>query len=104
MRKSGSASLLHCSAATTIPFDVTVIYSDRFLEHRKRGFHPEQPTRVSIPATELKAVNGVRVIKPSAEDNSKVFEETVEKISKVHTPQYIKVRPWALKVVTSFPL
>lgn len=64
---------------------VNVIYSERFLEHKARGYHPENPLRVSVPAQLLKHTPGVRLYPPAVSK-----EEALAVILKVHDVEYVE--------------
>jgi acetoin utilization deacetylase AcuC-like enzyme len=72
---------------------ITIIYSDRFLEHETGYMHPEQPERLTAVVDFLKAsdiADRIEWVEPSA---SRVV---LPAIGQIHSPEYIEqVRAYA---------
>lgn len=71
--------------ATTAGTGVNVLYSERFLEHKARGYHPENPLRVSVPAQLLKHTPGVHLKTPTTSP-----EAALAAVLKVHDAAYVE--------------
>lgn len=76
--------LLHATTAGTST-GVNVIYSERFLEHKARGYHPENPLRVSVPAQLLKHTPGVHLKAPATTP-----EAALAAVLRVHDAAYVE--------------
>lgn len=73
---------IHATVAGT---GVNVLYSERFLEHKARGYHPENPLRVSVPAQVLKHTPGIHLKAPTTTQ-----EAALAAVLRVHDPAYVE--------------
>ena len=74
-------SPLHATTGT----GVNVLYSQRFLEHKARGYHPENPLRVSVPAQLLKHTPGVHLKAPTTTPDA-----ALAAVLRVHDAAYVE--------------
>lgn len=77
-------SPLHATTAGTLG-GVNVLYSERFLDHKARGYHPENPLRVSVPAQLLKHTPGVHLKTPTT-----TSEAALAAVLRVHEAAYVE--------------
>ncbi len=72
---------------------ITIIYSDKFLQHETGYMHPEQPERLTAIVEALKAsmvADRIQWLEPT------VSRDVIKAIESVHSPSYIEeVRAYA---------
>ncbi len=62
-----------------------VFYSPVFLEHKTRGYHPENPLRVSVPAQLLSFIEGIHIQAPTTTPT-----QALAAVLKIHEPAYVQ--------------